>query len=133
VSADHQRRCSARSVGGQFLRQLGACVAGFVARNINHFVTRNAETIHCSVTALNRHLSREHIESGLQLTVSVEPSTTDAELLNTVLHACAALMGAVVCVNEMLGSTSATEKLKMLLTEFEEYGWVLKLREMGAG
>jgi hypothetical protein len=106
---------------------------GAVELTYVEYVRFSLDALHCSVTALDRHLSRALVENKLELTVSVEPRTTEAEILNTVLHACTALMGAAVCANEMVGLTSATEKLGMLMTEFEHHGWVSALRDEGAG
>jgi hypothetical protein len=82
------------------------------------------DAVHCSVSALGRHLSSERTEKTADLTVSVIPRTTPKEVLSTVLHACRALMGAAVGANELVGFTPATNSLAALVTEFENNGWV---------
>ena len=83
--------------------------------------------VHCSVTALGRHLGRETVsKSHTELVVSVEARASDAEMLSTVLHACRALMGVAVGANEMLGFTEASEKLAAIVTEFENNGWTTR-------
>jgi hypothetical protein len=81
------------------------------------------DAVHCSVTALGRHLSSERVEDRVELTVSVIPSTPPKEVLSTVLHACRALMGVAVGANELVGFTSASAALGGLATEFEQNGW----------
>ncbi|MGA8499412.1 MAG: DUF5677 domain-containing protein [Xanthobacteraceae bacterium] len=80
--------------------------------------------VHCSVTALGRHLSREQIaENRTELVVSVEARTLDAEILSTILHSCRALMGVAVGANEILGFTTVSAQLGAMVTEFEKNGW----------
>jgi transposase len=55
------------------------------------YMRLSLDAVHCSVTALGRHLSSEPVEGGAALTVSVEARTSPAELLGTVEHACRAL------------------------------------------
>jgi len=47
----------------------------------------------------------------------------EGELMDTVLHACRALMGIAVGANEIIGFTNASGKLAALVTEFEKDGW----------
>jgi hypothetical protein len=82
------------------------------------------DAVHCSVTALGRHLSSERTESTRVLTVNVEARIPPAERLNTVLHACRALTGVAVGANELLGFTSASAELAALVAEFEANGWL---------
>lgn len=79
--------------------------------------------VHCSVTALGRHLSRENIDGSVEAMVSVIPRTSPAEELSTILHACSALMGAAIGINEILDFTEASTTLAALMTEFEANGW----------
>jgi hypothetical protein len=81
------------------------------------------DAVHCSVTALGRHLSSERSDRTVELVVSVIPRTTPAEVLSTVLHACRALMGTAVGANEHIGFTTASATLAALVTEFERNGW----------
>ena len=81
--------------------------------------------VHCSVTALGRHLNRERIaENHTEVAVSVEAKTSDSEMLSTILHSCRALMGVAVGANESLGFTTASGQLAAMVTEFEKNGWV---------
>jgi len=80
------------------------------------------DSAHCSVTALARHLSKDP-ESPGRLILSVVPNISPEAILDTVLHACSALMGAAVGANELVGYTSASSTLKVLASEFELNGW----------
>lgn len=79
--------------------------------------------VHCSVTALGRHLSHENVNGTIECFVNVIPRTSPAEALTTILHACRALMGVAVGVNEILGCTEVSATLAALMTEFEANGW----------
>lgn len=86
----------------------------------------SADSLHCSVRALGRHLSRTQTERVDELTVSVVPNTSPTEVIATVLSACNALLGAAVAANEQIGFTTATGALAALATEFESSGWLGK-------
>ena len=80
--------------------------------------------VHCSVTSLRRHLIREQIvENHTEFVVSVEARTSDAEILSTILHSCRDLTGVAVGANEILGFTTASGQLGIMVTEFETNGW----------
>jgi len=80
--------------------------------------------VHCSLTALGRHLSRERIAANhTELVLNVEPRTSDVEVLSTILHCCRAVMGVAIGANEILGFTAASDQLAAVLTEFENSGW----------
>jgi len=97
----------------------GAVETGYI-----EYARLSLDGIHCSVTALGRHLSSERVEGNrTELVVSVEARTSDAEILSTILQCCRALMGVAVGANEILGFTSASGKLSALVTEFEKNGW----------
>lgn len=81
------------------------------------------EAVHCSVTALGRHISTELIDETNELVVSVIAQTSPAEVLSTVLDACRALMGAAIAANELLGFTTGTATLTALMSEFKANGW----------
>jgi hypothetical protein len=81
------------------------------------------DAVHCSVTALGRHVWSEQTDIGIELVVSVAPRTLPGEVLSTVLHGCRALMGAAVAANELVGFTAATASLAALMEEFEINGW----------
>lgn len=81
------------------------------------------DAVHCSVTALNRHLVVERGQQRTVFTTSVIPNVTDKERLSTILHACRALMGVVVGANEIVGFTSRSGLIEPLVAEFERKGW----------
>jgi len=88
------------------------------------YATLSLDSVHCSVTALGRHLWQERIaEDHTELVVSVEAGISDAATLSTILHACRALTGVAVAANEILGFTAATAQLEAIMTEFEKNGW----------
>ena len=117
-----------KELGDQFpktkkLRADKTAAEGTVETAYVEYVTLSLDVVHCSVTALGRHLSSERTDVGAELTVSVIPKTTAKEVLSTVLHACRALMGVAVGANELVGFTSASAMLGALITEFEQNGW----------
>lgn len=80
--------------------------------------------MHCSVTALGRHLSREQVsENHSELVVTVEANTTDREMLSAITDSCRALIGVAIGANEILGFTTATEPLAKLFAEFQASNW----------
>lgn len=96
---------------------------GVVETSYIEYGRLSLEAVHCSITALGRHVSREHTDERIELILSVVPLTLPREALFTVLHGCRALMGAAVAANEIVGFTTATPALAALLTEFEANGW----------
>jgi hypothetical protein len=54
------------------------------------------DAVHCSISALGRHLSDDHTNEKSELVVSVVPNIPPGERFSTVLHACRALMGTAV-------------------------------------
>jgi hypothetical protein len=81
------------------------------------------DAVHCSVTALRRHLSGEHGDGRSELTLSVIPNTPPEEVLNTVLHANHALLCAAVGANELVRCDTSRAVLSDLWIEFEANGW----------
>jgi hypothetical protein len=81
------------------------------------------DAVHCSVTALGRHLSGEHSDGRSELTLSVIPNTPPEEVLNTIMHANHALLCAAVGANELVRCESSYTALSGLWTEFEANGW----------
>jgi hypothetical protein len=90
------------------------------------------DAVHCSVTALGRHLSSIRTDTKTELTVSVIPNMPAGEVMQTVLRACQALMGASIAVNELLGFTSANDALSALDREFDQ-NWLQKISGPAAG
>jgi hypothetical protein len=81
------------------------------------------DAVHCSITALGRHLSTERTEGRDELTLSVVPTTSPEEVLSTVLHACRALMGVIIAAGEIVGHRDTNSTVPALVNEFEENGW----------
>lgn len=117
------RSLGRRLPNGRKLRADKIATEGVVELAYIEYVRLSLDALHCSVTALGRHLSSERTDTTHELTVSVIPNTPPKEVLSTVLHACRALTGAAVAANEMIGFTSVTDGLAALVTEFETNGW----------
>jgi antitoxin HicB len=81
------------------------------------------DAVHCSVTALGRHLSGEHGVGNSELTLSVIPSSPPEEILNTIMHANHALLCAAVGANELVRCESLKAVLSGLWAEFKANGW----------
>ncbi|WP_156898811.1 DUF5677 domain-containing protein [Bradyrhizobium erythrophlei] len=113
------RKLSGQSKGQKTLKAAEVASAGVVELAYVEYLRFSLDGVHCSVTALGKHLSREEGE----LTLSIVPNTSPSEQLDTVLHACRALMGVAVAANEMVGFTSASELLSAAVDEFERNGW----------
>jgi hypothetical protein len=95
-----------------------------VELNYVDYARLSLDGVHCSITALGRHLSSERVaENRTELVVSVEARTSDAETLNLMMLACRALIGVAVGTKEMLGGASVSGQLGDLITEWEANGW----------
>lgn len=81
------------------------------------------DAVHCSITALGRHLSSERTPDKTELILNVVPQTTAAEVLSTIAHACNGLIGVAIGTNEMLGVTAESSNLGNLMAEFEGANW----------
>ena len=82
------------------------------------------DALHCSVTALGRHLTREEVRPRQHgLTVTVEAINSDTELVDTVALLCNALVCVAITANEMIGFTSESERLTVLANELQQAGW----------
>jgi hypothetical protein len=88
-----------------------------------HYTKRSLNALHCSVTALGRHLSTEHIDGKAMLRLSIVPDRGPHEALSTVLHACRTLMCTAQLADELAGCTTANASLAALETEFQSNGW----------
>jgi hypothetical protein len=111
---------------GKKLNASKTAAEGAVETAYVEYARLSLDGVHCSVTALGRHLSRGQIaENHTELLVSVEARTSDAEMLSAILHLCRALMGVAVGANEILGFTTASAQLEATVAEFERQGWVL--------
>jgi len=81
------------------------------------------DAVHCSVTALGRHLSGKHSDGRSELTLSVIANASPEEVLNTIMHANHALLCAAVGANELVRCESSNTALSGLWSEFEASGW----------
>ena len=77
------------------------------------------DAVHCSVTALGRHLSREVEDKETFLTVNVHPTAAPKEVLDTLIVLCRGLLGVTIGANELLGGTSKNESLRTLSDELD--------------
>src|SRR5439155_11533299 len=78
------------------------------------------EAVHCSITALGRHLEREAVEGGYVLTVNVHPDPTPREVLDVLVHLCRSLLWIAITANELVGFTSKSDLLRTLSEEFDQ-------------
>ncbi len=108
---------------GKKLRADKIAFEGVVDLSYIEYLRLSLDSLHCSVTALGRHLSSKRTKTTDELTVSVIPNTPPKQVLSTVLHACRALMGAAVAANEIIEFTSGGDHISALMTEFENNGW----------
>lgn len=119
-----------KDIGKQFpnstkLNASKTAALGVVETAYIEYARLSLDGVHCSVTGLGRHLTRERIaENHTELVISVEAKATKEEVISTILHSCRALMGIAVGANEILGFTSASNQLSAILSEFEKNGWV---------
>ena len=82
------------------------------------------DSLHCSVTALGRHIKSERVsEKRTTVNISVEPQLHNDETAKTVRHLCRAVMGVAITANELLGNTSAGGQLTTAVQEFDRMGW----------
>ena len=81
------------------------------------------DAVHCSITALGRHLSKKSSPEKTELVLSVVPQTPSVEVIATIAHACNGLIGVAIETNEMLGSAAENDNLRNLLTELEGSIW----------
>ena len=81
------------------------------------------DAVHCSVSALGRHVSGEHSDGHSELILSVIPNTLPEEVLDTVTHANHVLLCAAVGANELVRCNSSNAALSRLWDEFKANGW----------
>ncbi|MFK4488893.1 DUF5677 domain-containing protein [Bradyrhizobium sp. USDA 336] len=119
IVKDHAKRFPRQNK----LQASKTAAAGVVELSYVEYMRFSLDAVHCSVTALGRHLSHEKTADSMELLVSVEANTTVEEQHDTILHACNALLGTAVAANELLGFTSASEQLARQFDEFRAAGW----------
>lgn len=79
----------------------------------------SSDAAHPSITALKRHMMRIEEEGGWVLGLDVQPFESGTEIADTVNTACNAVLGTCVCVNQILGFTSATPLVRQLFDEYD--------------
>lgn len=91
---------------------------GSVEAAYTQYAMLSLDGVHCSVTALGRHLRREQVaENHTELVMSVEAATSNKEILSTIFLLCHAMIGVAVGTNEILGFTTASPKLSAVEVE----------------
>jgi hypothetical protein len=75
----------------------------------------SSDAAHPSLEALSRHITKE-ADGGLL--ISVDPTVSEKEALDTMQYACQALMGVIVAANQVAGPVEAGQKLSGLFDEF---------------
>jgi Family of unknown function (DUF5677) len=122
-------RSSLRALAKQFpnSKKLSAkttAAAGRVEMAYLAYANLSLDAVHCSVSALARHLSPISLVDGtVQLTVSVEANTRPGELLETIQLACRALIVVGLDVSALIGVTGVSVQLQALFNELEQSGW----------
>ncbi len=92
----------------------------------NEYSRLSLEAVHCSITALGRHLTRDYDRDTYFLTLNIEPKPTDREVLNTIVHLCRGLLWVTVTANELVGFTPKSEELRPLEEELAQIAqWTL--------
>lgn len=109
---------------GEKLHADKTAAAGVASLAYVDYARLSLDAVHCSITALGRHLSSEHQAGVTELTVGVVPRFEATEALATAKLACRTLMGAAIAANELVGSTSESVVLGRMLDEFERNGWL---------
>jgi hypothetical protein len=95
---------------------------------IRHFyfeyMRLSLDGVHCSITALGRHLATERVSEDLtEVIMNLEPRTTDHEARSVIFHLCNALLAVALGANELLGFTAASEQLKTVFDELGTKDW----------
>jgi hypothetical protein len=127
--------------GAQFLRQIirelsdtykdpkklqasDVAAMGVVGLYYVDYIRLSLDSLHCSVTALGRHIKTERpSETQTTMNISVEATLHNDETAKTVRHLCRAVMAVAITANELLGNTSAGGQLTTAVEEFDRMGW----------
>jgi hypothetical protein len=98
--------------------------AWLVSSNYVDYTRLSLDSLHCSITALGRHIKSERIsENQTMVDISVEPRLHNEETAKTVRHLCRAVMAVAIAANELLGNTNAGGQLMTAVQEFDRMGW----------
>ena len=81
------------------------------------------DAVHCSITALGRHISREQVGDRREYVINVVPNTPEREIISTIVHACRALLHAAVAVGDILGDKVRRDALALVMAEFDKAAW----------
>lgn len=87
------------------------CADGAVEMAYYEYLRLSLDAVHCSLTALSYHLSREPTQ---ELVLNIVPRTTPNVVVSTVLHACRALLATARGVEELIGGSPASATLTVL-------------------
>jgi len=105
---EHPRKLRANEVAEQSVIELA----------YSEYTRLALEAVHCSITALGRHLTRERVADGYALTIVVSPEAQEKQIVDTIIILCRATVGIVVAANEMLGFTRESARVKQIDDEF---------------
>lgn len=103
----------------KFLNPKEAAKSSVIEHAYLFYSQLSADAAHPSLLALKRHLVR-HVEDGEQvLGIDVSPVNIGDEIAQTVDIACNAMLGTCVGVNQMLGRTSLSARIRDAFEEYE--------------
>jgi hypothetical protein len=104
----------------KFLNPKEAAKSSVIEHAYLFYSQLSADAAHPSLFALKRYLVR-HVEGGEQvLGIDVCPANAGDEIAQTVDIACNAVLGSCVGVNQMLGGTALSARIKDAFDEYEE-------------
>ena len=113
------------------LKTSKTAVEGAVETAYFDYMRLSLNAMHCSVTALSRHLSIERRNGRARPKLSLVAGTGADEVLSTILHACWVLIATAECTDELTGCTTADAPLAALQTEFVGNDWLDRMRRGG--
>jgi hypothetical protein len=88
------------------------------------YMRLSLDGVHCSITALGRHLAMERVsEDQTEVIVNLEPRTSDHEARSVIFHLSNALLAVALGANEILGFTTASEQLSTVFAELGTKDW----------
>ncbi len=89
---------AAKKVSATEVAAQGVCELAYIP-----YLQLSHDALHCSFTALQRHLSFEREGDIMHHVMSVHPNSKPEEKTDTILMACNALLGVAIAANEIMG------------------------------